>query len=64
MIPVTGSRQAADPLDVLRDGQWIYLTWAFYPDKEAYTGTTLTGQEGVANLSFPGILPDAARLPA
>jgi kynurenine formamidase len=35
--------------------------WTFYPDKEAYTGTTLTGQEGVANLSFPGIHPDAAR---
>ncbi len=35
--------------------------WRFYPDKEAYTGTTLTGQEGVDNLSFPGIHPDAAR---
>ena len=35
--------------------------WKFYPDKEAYTGTTLTGQEGVAKLSFPGIHPDAAR---
>lgn len=34
--------------------------WKFYPDKTAYTGTDLSGQEGVANLSFPGIHPDAA----
>jgi kynurenine formamidase len=34
--------------------------WKFYPDKETYTGTTLAGQEGVDNLSFPGIHPDAA----
>ena len=32
-----------------------------YPDKETYTGTTLTGAEGVANLHFPGLDPDAAR---
>jgi len=28
--------------------------WKFYPDKLAYTGTDLTGQEGVNNLSFTG----------
>lgn len=33
----------------------------FYPDKETYTGTTLTGAEGVANLHFPGLHPDAAK---
>lgn len=32
-----------------------------YPDKKTYTGTTLTGAEGVANLHFPGLDPDAAR---
>lgn len=34
--------------------------WKYYPDKLTYTGTELTGQEGVDNLSFPGIHPDAA----
>ncbi len=33
----------------------------FYPDKEKYTGTTLTGKEGVENLHFPGLHPDAAK---
>jgi kynurenine formamidase len=33
----------------------------YYPDKLTYTGTTLTGKEGVANLHFPGIHPDAAK---
>ncbi len=33
----------------------------FYPDKETYTGTALSGAEGVANLHFPGLHPDAAR---
>lgn len=32
----------------------------FYPDKLAYTGTKLPGKEGVANLHFPGLHPDAA----
>jgi len=32
----------------------------FYPDKERYTGTSLTGQEGVDNLHFPGLDPVAA----
>ncbi|MBO6522945.1 MAG: cyclase family protein [Balneolaceae bacterium] len=32
-----------------------------WPDAELYLGTTLRGAEGVANLSFPGIHPDAAR---
>ncbi len=35
--------------------------WKLYPDKQAYTGTTLTGKEGVDNLSFPGLHPDASR---
>ncbi len=33
----------------------------YWPDAEAYLGTTLRGVEGVANLSFPGIHPDAAQ---
>jgi kynurenine formamidase len=33
----------------------------YYPDKKTYTGTTLTGKEGVENLHFPGLHPDAAR---
>ena len=33
----------------------------WYPDKEKYTGTLLTGAEGVAHLHFPGLHPDAAR---
>jgi kynurenine formamidase len=32
----------------------------FYPDKEKYTGTTLTGAQGVENLHFPGLHPEAA----
>lgn len=32
----------------------------YYPDKEKYTGTLLTGKEGVENLHFPGLHPDAA----
>tara|TARA_R110000868_G_scaffold306734_1_gene568050 strand:+ start:80733 stop:81524 length:792 start_codon:yes stop_codon:yes gene_type:complete len=34
---------------------------ALWPDAESYLGTTLRGAEGVANLSFPGIHPDAAQ---
>jgi kynurenine formamidase len=34
---------------------------AFYPDKEKYIGTTLTGSEGVENLHFPGIDPELAQ---
>ncbi|GAB5410472.1 MAG: cyclase family protein [Balneolaceae bacterium] len=34
---------------------------ALWPDAEQYLGTTLRGTEGVANLSFPGIHPDAAQ---
>lgn len=33
----------------------------FYYDKEKYTGTTLPGKEGVENLHFPGLHPDAAK---
>lgn len=33
----------------------------YYPDKLKYTGTLLTGKEGVENLHFPGLHPDAAR---
>lgn len=33
----------------------------YYPDKEMYAGTSLTGQEGVDNLHFPGLHPDAAQ---
>lgn len=32
----------------------------YWPDAEAYLGTELKGEEGVANLSFPGILPETA----
>jgi kynurenine formamidase len=33
----------------------------FWPDAQAYMGTTLRGVEGVANLHFPGIHPETAR---
>ncbi len=33
----------------------------FYGNKKKYMGTTKRGQEGVKNLSFPGIHPDAAQ---
>jgi kynurenine formamidase len=33
----------------------------YYPDKLKYTGTLLTGKEGVENLHFPGLHPDAAK---
>ena len=32
----------------------------YYPDKLKYTGTLLSGKEGVANLHFPGLDPEAA----
>lgn len=32
-----------------------------WPDAEAYMGTALQGEAGVAELSFPGLHPDAAR---
>lgn len=32
----------------------------YWPDAEAYLGTELKGEEGVANLSFPGIHPETA----
>ncbi len=34
---------------------------AHWPDAEMYLGTTKRGEEGVAELSFPGIHPDTAR---
>jgi kynurenine formamidase len=33
----------------------------YYPDKLKYTGTTLGGMEGVADLHFPGLHPNAAQ---
>jgi kynurenine formamidase len=33
----------------------------FWPDREAYLGTDLTGPEAVPHLHFPGLHPDAAR---
>jgi kynurenine formamidase len=46
------------------DGAIILINTGFgkyYPDKETYTGTTLSGREGVENLHFPGLHPDAAQ---
>ena len=46
------------------DGAIVLLNTGFarhYPDKERYTGTTLTEAEGVANLHFPGLHPEAAQ---
>ena len=34
---------------------------ALWPDAQLYLGTTLRGQEGVANLSFPGIHPETSQ---
>jgi kynurenine formamidase len=33
----------------------------YYPDKLTYTGTLLTGKEGVEQLHFPGLDPEAAK---
>lgn len=46
------------------DGAIVLLNTGFaqyYPDKQKYTGTTLTGAAGVENLHFPGLHPDAAK---
>lgn len=34
----------------------------FWPDRQSYLGTSLTGAEGVENLHFPGYSEEAARL--
>jgi kynurenine formamidase len=34
----------------------------FWPDRQSYLGTSLTGAQGVANLHFPGFSEDSARL--
>ena len=49
-------RPLANVILLLRTG-WA----ARWPDREAYLGTTLSGPEGVANLHFPGLDPNAAR---
>jgi kynurenine formamidase len=46
------------------DGAIVLLRTGFstrWPDAVAYLGTDLRGDEGVANLHFPGLHPDAAR---
>jgi kynurenine formamidase len=46
------------------DGAIVLLNTGFaqyYPDKQRYTGTTLTGAAGVENLHFPGLRPAAAK---
>ena len=44
------------PIVLLRTGYG-----KFWPDREAYLGTSLTGPEAVPNLHFPGLSPEAAR---
>lgn len=49
-------RQLVDVIVLLKTG------WASrWPDRRAYLGTELRGAEGVANLRFPGLGPDAAK---
>lgn len=43
------------PIVLLRTGYG-----KFWPDREAYLGTSLTGPEAVPNLHFPGLSPEAA----
>ena len=46
------------------DGAIVLINTGFakyYPDKQTYTGTVLPGKEGVENLHFPGLHPDAAK---
>jgi len=48
----------------LHEGAIILFNTGFagyWPDAERYLGTELKGEEGVAELSFPGIHPDTAR---
>lgn len=49
-------RQLVDVILLLRTG--LSRHW---PDREKYLGTNRTGPEGVAELHFPGLAPDAAR---
>lgn len=47
----------------LEDGDILLIRTGygqFWPDPERYLGTSLRGPEGVANLHFPGLDPDAA----
>lgn len=49
----------------LPDGAIVLFRTGFdkyWPDREKYMGTALRGQEGVAELHFPGLAEDAARL--
>jgi len=40
----------------------LYTGWSqYWPDKSKYLGTTKLGAEGVAELHFPGLAPEAAR---
>jgi len=49
-------RQFVDVIVLLKTG------WASrWPDRKAYLGTDLRGAEGVANLKFPGLGPEAAK---
>lgn len=48
----------------LPDGAIVLLNTGWHerwPDREAYLGTSRTGEEAVPELSFPGLHPDAAR---
>lgn len=49
-------RQLVDVIVLLRTG-WA----ARWPDRRSYLGTDLRGTDGVANLHFPGLAPEAAR---
>jgi kynurenine formamidase len=49
-------RQLVDVIVLLKTG------WASrWPDRKAYLGTELRGAEGVANLRFPGLGPEASK---
>jgi kynurenine formamidase len=52
----THDRQLVDVIVLLRTG-WSER----WPDRQAYLGTDLRGTEGVAQLHFPGLAPEAAQ---
>jgi kynurenine formamidase len=52
----THGRQLVDAIVLLRTG------WSrYWPDRDRYLGTSASGEQGVAQLHFPGLAPEAAR---
>ncbi len=63
-VTVADLQQWEDRNGLSIDGHILLVRTGFselWPDAEAYMGTSLRGEAGVAELSFPGIHPEAAR---